>query len=468
MITFSREAARRYWSVLRPLLAGIPRRQWPSIYLSAAPDGVRFSAQHDLVGLEYLVPGGQAPCHVTVPWELFSKMTDRRADHITVSADEAGWVVARWQDGDVPRQTRFAVASQPAPSRLVSPTSWTETPAQLPAALHDVMQVTDSTSLRYALGCVQLNGQDGTLSGTDGRQILRHAGWQFGFTDEILVPATKVFGCKEFAAANSVRLGRTEQHLVVHIDTWKIFLALNRTGRFPRIVDILAAVEQAPTRLVLDSGDREFLIDNLPRLPGGPENHRGVTVELNGRVAIRARESTASTPTELVLSRSSRLGPEVRFCTDRRLLARALELGFNELAISGPQQPVACRDERRTYLWALLEPDAALAPSDDAIVIESQPGAASEPLKMAVVAQVAGAVVPPPTASPSPPQAVAEPSDRPAVEFSSLDQALALRNLARELLAQSNDLVRTVKRHQREVRQRQRDLRRRRQLQPAA
>ena len=98
-------------------------------------------------------------------------------------------------------------------------------------------------------------------------------------------------------------------------------------------------------------------------------------------------------------------------------------------------------------------------------MIESQPGAVPEPLETPVtpvVEQVVTAVGPPPAVIETTSPAVTEHSDNSAVELTPIEQATALRALARELLAQSNDLVRTVQRQHRELRQLQRDLRRRR------
>jgi hypothetical protein len=88
-----------------------------------------------------------------------------------------------------------------------------------------------------------------------------------------------------------------------------------------------------------------------------------VTVELNGRVAIRAQDRDASPPTELVLNRSSRVGDEVRFCTDRTLLSRALELGFGEIAIQTRNNRWCAATSAARTVWALLTPDGAIGPA---------------------------------------------------------------------------------------------------------
>ena len=54
-------------------------------------------------------------------------------------------------------------------------------------------------------------------------------------------------------------------------------------------------------------------------------------------------------------------------------------LGFRELLVFDPKNPVACQDDRRTYLWALLERNSAIGPADHAIRIVSPGGGTSDP-----------------------------------------------------------------------------------------
>lgn len=477
MISLPRAAARNYGAAYRQLLAGVPRRTWPVVQLRAEQTGLRIAAHTENVGLELFVPGAQAAATLTVPCELFRVAAEGRGENVTVESSNGGGVIVRWRDGDVPRQSSFESCPPVAVDQPELPRNWSDQPAHFLTELHTLMQVTDPDSLRYALHCVQLDGDTGTLTATDGRQILRSGGWSLGFAGTALVPANKVLGHRELATANTLRIGKTNSRFVIQAGHWRVWLALNVEGRFPRVDDLLTAADSAPTRLVLDPDDRRFLQENLPRLPERIDDNRAVTVELNGRVAIRARDSASAPPTELVLNRSSRIGDEVRFCTDRQFLSRALKLGFSELKINSPQQPVACHDDRRTYLWALLESDAALPASEDAIVIESQPGVGA-PKKRPTVAEMLRTPPLPvpalPTAELSTPVSRQETvpttnsrlaetaSSELAQQLTPVEQATALRELARTLLAQTNEFVRTTRKQHRELRQLQRELRRRR------
>ena len=100
-------------------------------------------------------------------------------------------------------------------------------------------------------------------------------------------------------------------------------------------------------------------------------------MDLNGNIAIWAKAADQPQPTEVVLKGSEWSGEPIRINTNRKYLARATKLGFQELLVYGDKVPVLCQDDRRQYVWALLEPESAIAPDEDAIRIES-PGRESK------------------------------------------------------------------------------------------
>jgi len=424
------------------------------VQLLAARDGLRIIANHDKAGLALHLPGDHSPTSLLVSCDLIQTAANCRGDTVSVEPDESGVVLARWRDGDVPRQASFDVPRPVVNDEPILPANWTEQPANFLTALQAVMQVTDHESLRYALSCVQLDGDAGTLTATDGRQILSHRGWNFGFAGSVLVPANRVFGNRELTTAETVRIGKTDKSFVVQAGDWTVWLALNLEGRFPNVTDLLAATDLPATQLVIDQQDRRFLQENLPRLPERRDDNSAVTVDLNGRVAIRARDDS-SPPTELVLNRSSRVGAEVRFCTDRRFLARALELGFAEVAIQDAEQPVVCRDDRRTYLWAILTPDSAIGPSPEAIVIESSPDGArvtpvtssfppTEHSKTMITNRI------PPTNDTAHEPPAANGTAEPASIESIIDSAEQVKVALRDAATQVSDLIVALRRHRRQ------------------
>ena len=456
MLSIPRVAARRFWAAFRQLLTGVPRRTWPAVRLLADRQGLRIVTYTDQVGLELRVPGAGSPANLLVSCDVLQAAADGRGDNVTVEPGAEGDVVVKWRDGDVPRQAAFASPrSAPAgDTSPLSPTTWTEQPPEFLAALQNVVEVTDPDALRYALNCVQLDGDSGTMTATDGCQILAHRGWNFGFQGTRLMPANKVLTNRDLAAATSVRIGSTASYFVLQAGDWTTWLAWNRDGRFPDCTERLAATDAPPTRLVLAPDDRRFLAANLPRLPECRDDLRAVTVDLNGHVAIRARDGDASPPTELVLRRSTRVGGEVRFSTDRRFLSRALALGFPEVEIQDAEQPVACRDDRRTFVWALLTPEHVIAPAADAIMIESPGGAPvssdSSPSCTTENSRTMITTRTPPSPAATAPSSGAQAPAEPATIESLIDNAEQVKVALRDAMSQVSDLIVALRRQRRQ------------------
>ncbi len=145
-------------------------------------------------------------------------------------------------------------------------------------------------------------------------------------------------------------------------------------GPLPARRRIVPDPTAATARLRIDPADAAFLAGSLGRLPGADAHLAPVTVDLNGRIAVRAAARTDPAATaELVLSRSSYAGTPVRFGTDRNLLARALRLGFAEVEVGEPAAPLVCRGARATYAWQPLSPESTLESNPELTRIESDP-----------------------------------------------------------------------------------------------
>jgi hypothetical protein len=268
-----------------------------------------------------------------------------------------------------------------------------------------------------------------------------------------------------------VAIGRTDDWAAIRVSPWTFFFRLDKEGRFPDIDRQVPKPSAAVARCQLDHADVDFLCKSLPKLPCDETYNYPVTVELNGNVAIRAKAEMQDRPTELVLSRSTCSGQPIRINMNRKFLARAVKLGFQELAFYDPKAPVLCQDECRTYVWAVLEPDSAVAPADDAIRIISSE--AVEPLstpkpktprRIQPVPQPASddnghAKSNGQTKSNGQSKSNAQPghkarhkADQQQGIDALIEQAEQLRTAQRENLVRTNDLVKALKRHRRQSR----------------
>jgi len=143
---------------------------------------------------------------------------------------------------------------------------------------------------------------------------------------------------------------------------------------------------------------------------------------------------------------------------------RALKLGFRELLFSGPALPAVCHDGQRSYVWAVLDPAAAIGPSENAVRIEVPAGgvpAASrtrphkQPQRKTFMSE------PSPNANGHAAKAHAN-SNSPARKTNGaaearsgdtlIEQAENLRDALRNLTLQANELVKSLKQHRRQNR----------------
>jgi len=238
-------------------------------------------------------------------------------------------------------------------------------------ALADAAATTDPDSARYALGCIQLQGDSGKVVATDGRQLLVQSDFAFGWEDNILIPASRLFGSKRLADDESVLVGRDNDWFTLRTGPWTFWLMINVDGRFPEVESHIGRVESAVASVEMPAADRRFLAENLPRLPGDDHFNLPVTVDLNGSVAVRGKQTDQPHATELILTASTRTGEPIRLNTNREFLQRAVTLGFERLHVFSNRSPVLACDQRRQYVWALLDPKSSIDPDENAVRIES-------------------------------------------------------------------------------------------------
>src|SRR5262249_35807299 len=98
-------------------------------------------------------------------------------------------------------------------------------------ALHEAMRTADPSRPEWAR--IELRGS-GVVAATDGKQVLLQTGFNFPWTEDVLVPRTEVFDCADFHQQEGF-IGRTHRHVVIQVGGWTVALPIDRTGRFPRV-----------------------------------------------------------------------------------------------------------------------------------------------------------------------------------------------------------------------------------------
>jgi hypothetical protein len=372
LIAITRNMARQVRAVFRRALNITPRGcSWPLTF-QTGPDGLRVRSRSSDAAVEYHLPGDHPVEQINLPFEFLADCEGRKDEPVQLLTSDNGRVMAQWRDGSVPQIVQYD------PATPVDAAEFPRMPEKVAAnsitilkALRDAVDSADLDAIRFATDRIQLRGKTGTIVATDGRPVLLQSGFQFAWEDDILIPASKVFASPEFVGCESIAIGRSEKWLSLAVGPWTVHLAVGVNLRFPDMDRHIPRPADAIAQCQLSADDAQFLVKALPRLPGDDEYNFPVTLDLNGQIAIRGKAANQSQPTDLILANSSSSGEPIRVNTNRKFLARAIQLGFDRLYIYDSKNPVLCQDDHRQYVWAVLDPESAIGPADDATRISS-------------------------------------------------------------------------------------------------
>jgi hypothetical protein len=376
MITLSRRQAHALRAVFRRAALGISHRgALPPLVLEAQGTQLDVKYQYEAMGIVFALPGRFEPEEtILLPLDALGDFEGKADSPVVLEAAAPDRTAVRWEDRHVPQAREYHVPAENASSAFPAPPdAWASAPAELLDALADASETCSDSDTRYALTCLQFRGGAGAIVATDGRQLLVQSGFALPWEGDVLVKRTPLFASPSLPRDKPASIGKTETHVVLRAGPWSLFLEIQKDVRYPDISHVIPGDGSVTSRLNLDAEDAAFLIEALEALPGTGERFHPVTVELNGRIGLRAQGGDPPRITELALSRSRYTGNPIRLNSDRRFVARALRLGFRDVEFTDVESPVAARDHRPLYLWQPLNHESAIEPTDDVIRIESCP-----------------------------------------------------------------------------------------------
>lgn len=368
MITITRTLARQVRASFRKAL-NVTRGVGPPICFQASEDGLRIRSHNAEVAVEYYQAGAWPFESLTLPLEFLKDCAGGRDDPVELRPSGENQVEGKWTERRIPRVVQYDSPSPPAefPPR---PEKSVDQDSRLVSALKQASKTSDPSSLRYALGCMELCGETGEIAATDTRQLLVQRGFQFPWKEKVLIPRNAVWGIPELVGISPVSVGQTSEAVMVTIGPWSIWLRMVKEARFPNVRDHIPSAESVATTINLAEVDSRFLTDTLKELPCSDAKAQPVTLDLNGKVIIRATADDGP-QTELVLSNSKAQGTALRLNTNRQFLARAVDLGFRQIHFTGCESPAFCQDEQHSFVWALLEKEGVIPPDGKALRVES-------------------------------------------------------------------------------------------------
>ena len=365
MIQLPRSFFRQLKTVLRRTFSRVSS---PVVFQSES-DGLSVRCQQEDIAVAYQSQYQHGPDHLVLPAQALADIEGKGYELVSLEAKGDSKVIARWQDSGVPRVVEYDSPKASLPEFPSAPSRWTHQDATLLKALDDAMQTASRDAVRFALNKIQIRGSTGVITASDGHALLLQNGFQFPWTEDVLVPRTNVFACKELEG--QVNVAKTKTHVCVNVDPWTIFLPIDKEGRFPNVDTFIPNNTANATKLHLTLENTTFLAKALPRLPGDEKDLSPVTLDLNGEAVVRARADGQEQSTEVVLAGASVTGKAVRYAANRQHIARAIELGFTEGHVFDAEKPMLFQDERRKYLFQGLGKDRVVAPSTNDLRLRS-------------------------------------------------------------------------------------------------
>lgn len=294
---------------------------------------------------------------VSISSDLFEQFAQSTGDiefGPVESTENGSRFVVRWQTGLAIQHAELD--SREPPALLGDCIQVTNIDERFLTCLANANAVADEASTRYALGCVQLDGRDGTMVATDGGHLVRFEGFDFPWRSEaILVRKSRLFALKDFVRLGAASIGLHEKTILVAAGPWRFTMPSEVDARFPMLDQVIPERQRSTNRIQLDHNDRKALGECLSQLPGETDKMKPVILDLNGHVAVVGKSSQGKECTVcLELDRSLHLGPDLRTGTPRHNLAFAAKLEVDSLFLFGTDKPILACGPKTQYVWMPL------------------------------------------------------------------------------------------------------------------
>lgn len=241
--------------------------------------------------------------------------------------------------------------------------------------LADCSTMTDRDSARFALQCLQLDGEKSAVAATDGRKALRVTGIEWPWDDVRLVPACGWFAAPVVRSRHEeLMVADLDGHVRFSIGPWSIELPV-REGRFPDVARVFPARWQADTVIRLTDEDGQAIHRALQSLPKGPRSTPdAVTLELGRPCVLRtthqsnekedSNDERPASVNEVALPGVTYSGLPFRAALPRHALTDFVRLGFRELMATEAAKTFWCREPNRQFAFMPLHPDFAVPAAD--------------------------------------------------------------------------------------------------------
>jgi len=362
MILFTRAEARDFRVLFARCVAGRPRGPAPPLLIRFAGNtrALCCTTNEGVILTHSSSVEGERDELLVLPGSILSEVEGSTDEGVQLDRQSKLRCALHWHPGTKPRKLIVELILPGKQHVIPERPELSAVPPEMLSALHECGRSAARDNGRYALSRIQLQGRMGRVVGTDSKVALLANGFQFPFTDDILVPALPLFGSKPLLRTNEVRIGLTSTHLVVVTGPWSVWLPFDIKARYP---DVPSLIPRRPLTVAqLDDHDVVELLKVLSGLPGKDDEDSPITIDAGGTVTIRGRDAKTSETREVTLTHSTVSGPAQQIVFNRRILARALSLGCRTLKLT-PEKPVVAEGEHLVVLALPLDSSLIATPS---------------------------------------------------------------------------------------------------------
>ncbi|MBA4191990.1 MAG: hypothetical protein C0467_28760 [Planctomycetaceae bacterium] len=362
MILFTHAEARDFRVLFARCVAGRPRGPAPPLLIRFAGNtrALCCTTNDGVILMHSSSVEGEHDELLVLPGSSLSEIEGSTDEGVQLDRQSKLRGALHWHTGTKPRKLPVELILPGKQHVIPELPELSAVSSKLLSAFHECGRSAARDNGRYAMSRIQLQGRTGRVVGTDGKVALLANGFQFHFTDDILVPALPLFGSKPLLLANEVRVGLTSTHLVVVAGPWSVWLPFDVKARYP---DVPSLIPRRPLTVVqLDDHDVVELLKVLSGLPGKDDEDSPITIDAGGMVTIRGRGAKTSETQEVTLAHSTVTGPAQQVVFNRRILARALSLGCRTLKLT-PEKPVVAEGVHIVVLALPLDSSLIVSPT---------------------------------------------------------------------------------------------------------
>ena len=330
---------------------------------------------------------GQVQEKWTIPWnliketagltdgmvELTHRLTQEKRGNVMESYHD---VTADYKVNGIPKQGTYRVPDRPDEVLPAIPGQLAEQTEAFFDCLIDAGRYVETDSARYALGMIALNGNNGTMSATDGRMLIQFTGWTFPWDDVALIPASPIT-LKEFRELGKPTVGYQDQWATVKCGNCMV--QFKCPGRFPVVENIIPHETGMAAWITLSEKDAGFLLKAIDDLPffHKDRNIKPITIEVKDDTAFIRGADSDGTAVELMLTESVCHGTSAVVVIDREFIKRLLKSGCTKIGLT-KENPILTLGENRLVVAMPLSETLAVLHSDGMTTVSSSDFAATD------------------------------------------------------------------------------------------